>query len=242
MVDGLRIHARVATGVYNGSPPVVLVHGLVVSSRYMLPLAERLAERLPVYVPDLPGFGKSDHPARPLDIPGLAHALARWMRACGIAGATLIGNSLGCQVIADLALRHPALADRAVLIGPTIDRRGRTLLEQTRRLVAAMPYEALSLIAVQVRDMLSAGPREALSTARYALADRPEAKLPALRIPVLVVSGASDPIAPPRWAAELAQLAPRGQLYILPGGHALNYSAPDEILAAVAPFLHLRAK
>jgi pimeloyl-ACP methyl ester carboxylesterase len=160
------------------------------------------------------------------------------MRACGIAGATLIGNSLGCQVIADLALRHPALAERAVLIGPTIDRRGRTLLEQTRRLVAAMPYEALSLIAVQARDMLSAGPREALSTARYALADRPEAKLPALRIPVLVVSGASDPIAPPRWAAELARIAPRGQLCILPGGHALNYSAPDEILAAVAPFLH----
>ena len=105
-VGGLRVHARAATGAANAdAPPVVLVHGLVVSSRYMIPLAERLAERNHVYAPDLPGFGRSDHPERPLDIVGLADALAGWMHAAGIASAVLIGNSLGCKIIADMALR-----------------------------------------------------------------------------------------------------------------------------------------
>ena len=105
-IGGLRMHARAATDAANaGALPVVLVHGLVVSSRYMIPLAARLAAHAHVYAPDLPGFGKSDHPERPLKIAGLADALAGWMRATGLARAALIGNSMGCQVIAELALR-----------------------------------------------------------------------------------------------------------------------------------------
>jgi pimeloyl-ACP methyl ester carboxylesterase len=40
-------------------PAVVLVHGLGLSGRYMLPVAEPLAPRYPVYMPDLPGFSAS---------------------------------------------------------------------------------------------------------------------------------------------------------------------------------------
>jgi pimeloyl-ACP methyl ester carboxylesterase len=234
------MHARASAGQANvGALPVVLVHGLVVSSRYMIPLAERMAERMDVYAPDLPGFGKSDHPERPLDIAGLADALAGWMGAAGIARAALLGNSMGCQVIAELALRYSALVARAVLVGPTTDRHGRHVLEQLRRLLAAAPYEAPGLLGVQVRDTWSAGLRETLATARYAIDDRIEAKLPALTVPVLVVSGEHDPIAPPTWAAELAGLLPHGQLHIVAGGgHALNYSTPDQLLEIVTPFLN----
>src|SRR4051812_29858976 len=57
------IFARAATGrAPPGRPPVVLVHGLVISSRYMVPLARALAPDFPVYAPDLPGFGESGGP------------------------------------------------------------------------------------------------------------------------------------------------------------------------------------
>lgn len=53
VVDGRRMHARVSTTpAPAGSPMVVLVHGLVVSSRYMIPTAEKLAPHHEVYVPD----------------------------------------------------------------------------------------------------------------------------------------------------------------------------------------------
>src|SRR4028119_2296736 len=43
VVDGLRMHARVSEDWAAGRPPVVLVHGLVVSGRYMVPLLDGLA-------------------------------------------------------------------------------------------------------------------------------------------------------------------------------------------------------
>ncbi len=129
--DGRPMHARISTTATT-PPPIVLVHGLGVSGRYLLPTAERLAPFHPVYVPDLPGFGKSAHPPRALDIPELTDALAAWMDTFHLADACLVGNSLGCQFIVDLALRYPRLIRWAVLIGPTMDPRGRTLLTELR--------------------------------------------------------------------------------------------------------------
>ncbi|WP_431886562.1 alpha/beta fold hydrolase [Micromonospora wenchangensis] len=58
LVDGLRTHTRrSADPTAPGTPPVVLVHGLAVSHRYLTPLAETLGTTHPVYVPDLPGLG-----------------------------------------------------------------------------------------------------------------------------------------------------------------------------------------
>ena len=120
-VDGRPIHARVsAQPAAPGSLIVVLIHGMGVSSRYLVPTAQRLAPDYDVAAPDLPGFGLSGHPAQVLDVPGLADALAAWMRAARIARAALLGNSFGCQIIADLAARYPELVERVVLQGPTI--------------------------------------------------------------------------------------------------------------------------
>ena len=63
VVNGLPMHARLCVNSgLESCPAVVLVHGLVVSSRYMLPVAEQLAPYYRVYAPDLPGFGKSAKP------------------------------------------------------------------------------------------------------------------------------------------------------------------------------------
>ena len=55
------IHARVG-GIDNQAgpaAPVVLVPGLGLSGRYMVPLAEHLSGECPVYAVDPPGFGRS---------------------------------------------------------------------------------------------------------------------------------------------------------------------------------------
>jgi len=90
-VDGRRMHARVSRCDEPRAPNVVLVHGLGVSSHYMVPTALCLAPYCSVYAPDLPGFGKSAHPPRALDIPQMADALDRWMDAVGLRSAAFIG-------------------------------------------------------------------------------------------------------------------------------------------------------
>jgi 2-hydroxy-6-oxonona-2,4-dienedioate hydrolase len=54
-----RMHAR-AGGHAAGrrGTPVILVHGMVISSRYMVPTATELAPLCPVYAVDLPGYGR----------------------------------------------------------------------------------------------------------------------------------------------------------------------------------------
>lgn len=233
-VHGRAMYARVAAGGPAGAPPVVLVHGLGVSGRYMLPTAVRLVPFFPTYVPDLPGFGRSAKPAHILDIPELAEALADWMRTMGLAGACLVGNSLGCQFIVDLAVRHPNLVRWAVLVGPTLDPEARTLLAQIGRGLLDLLGEPLSYWPLLAWDYLVAGTVRTLVTLHYALQDPLVEKLPHVAVPTLVVRGSRDPIAPQRWVEEMVRLLPRGRLLVIPGAtHVANYTAPEALARAV---------
>ena len=237
VVDGRRMHARVSMGGPGGTP-IVLVHGLVVSGRYMVPLMDELARTHDVYAPDLPGFGQSEGAERALGVDGLADALAAWMRAAGLVRAALVGNSIGCQVIASLAGRHPGLVDKVVLQGQTMDRRARSMPRHALRFLLDMARERPSLILVEWLDLLRAGPGRSFRTFRHALDDPVEERLPMVQAPALVVHGSRDRISPQGWAEEVARLLPQGRLVVLPGApHAANYSAPETFARAVRSFL-----
>src|SRR5688572_22434590 len=87
-----RIHSRVAEAP-DGAPPIVLVHGFGVSSRYMMPTAVRLAPDLAAFAPDLPGFGRTAGRPGRTDVPALARVLRDWMDVVGLARPALVGNS-----------------------------------------------------------------------------------------------------------------------------------------------------
>jgi pimeloyl-ACP methyl ester carboxylesterase len=239
-VDGLPIFARVGAGPPPRcrGPVVVLVHGQVISSLYMVPTARRLAPYFPVLAPDLPGFGLSGKPERVLSVPQLADALGAWMDAIGLPSAALVANSLGCQIAVDLAVRRPALVEALVLAGPTIDRHARNAAVQIARWLRDWRGERPSLALAVLRDFALAGPWRSLRTFHFTLADRIEEKLPLVRAPALVVRGERDPIVPAEWAEEVARLLPRGRLAVIPGGpHCVNYSTPRAFARVVRTFL-----
>jgi 2-hydroxy-6-oxonona-2,4-dienedioate hydrolase len=213
-LDGLRTHGRVASlESVRGQLPIVLVHGLNVSSSYLVPTGE------------LGDVQRAD-------------ALVAWLDRLGVARATMLGNSMGCQIIAELALRYPARVAAAILVGPTMDRVGRNGLTQALRLLRDVGGESWSSIATQFADYLRFGPWRSLRTLRYALDDRIEQKLPYLQLPTLVVRGEHDPVAPQRWAEEVCRLLPQGQLAVIPGApHALNYDTPEALARLTERFL-----
>ena len=220
------------------APAIVLVHGLGVASTYMVPTAVRLAREYRVYAPDLPGFGHSVKPPRALDIPELADALVAWMDAAGLERAHVIGNSLGCQIIVNTAVRHPARVERVVLQGPTMDRHARTLRQQVGRALLDVLWEHPTQPLVQTRDYAKFGIRRSLRTFRFAARDRIEDTLPLVRAPTLVVRGARDPIVSQGWAEEVTRLLPDSRLVVIPGApHTLNYSTPRAFVRVLRPFL-----
>jgi 2-hydroxy-6-oxonona-2,4-dienedioate hydrolase len=236
-----RMHARTNNFPPTaGSPTILLVHGLVISSRYMVPIAERLAARCRVYAMDLPGYGQSDKPPRAPSLPAAADAIADFMDALDIPAAHVLGNSYGCQVAAEFAVRHPDRLQRLILQGPTINPHERGFWTQLGLWLKDLRYEPLGLSVLMSRDWLAAGLGRGLDTIRSALADRIEAKLPAIRAPTLIVRGGNDPKIPAYWAREAAALLPAGELRVIPGyGHCLIYTAPLELMRVIGPFLGL---
>lgn len=217
-------------------PPVVLVHGLSVSSEYMLPLAEALHDGFDVFAPDLPGFGQSGKPDRTLDIPELARALASYLDAAGLARPAFVANSLGCQVVAQFAADFPGRAGALVFVGPTMDPAFSTA-DLVWRLVQDAAKEDPALLGVHLADDLRAGPTRAWGTFQAALSHDMEDALRRLEAPVLVVRGERDPLVTEAWARRVAELC-GGSYRELPGApHAANFSAPGPLAEAIAPFL-----
>ncbi|MGI8497854.1 MAG: alpha/beta fold hydrolase [Gemmatimonadaceae bacterium] len=235
IVDGTRIHARVSQRQHDrGLPVVVLVHGLSVSSRYLVRLGDRLAGDHEVLVPDLPGFGLSDKPSSALDMPALAAVLERWLDARGAGRVVLAGHSLGCQIAIRMAARSPERVGALALLAPTVDPAARSITGQAARLLRDAVREPIPLVAIQLRDYLRTGLRRSLQTLRFAVADEPERQLAQLRMPALVVSGGRDPIVSPTWAATVARLLPDGRLATIEGAaHAMPYSAPERCAALI---------
>lgn len=78
-----------------------------------------LAERFRVIVPDMPGFGLSALPELDRAYPRIAaDAVAELLDQLGIERASILGNSMGGYVAAEMALAHPDRVERLVLMGP----------------------------------------------------------------------------------------------------------------------------
>ena len=240
-IPGGTIHCRGVTAAADELPVVVLVHGFVVSSRYMVPTAEQLAPFCRVYVLDFPGYGKSYKPCKILSLSKLADALADWMDVLEMAQAHLVGNSFGCQIIAEFASRYPQRIDRLVLQGPTVDPSARSFGRQLIRLIINSPREQRSMGRITLKDYQAAGLHRIRGTIKLALKDRIEDKLPLIKAPTLVVRGERDAVAPQAWAEKVTALLPNGKLYVIPdAAHTVNYSVPEKFVAAILPFLGLR--
>ncbi len=159
------------------------------------------------------------------------------MAAMELQSPLLIGNSLGAQVIVDLAVRYPSRLAGVVLVGLTIDPEARRLSTQIGRLLLDIPREPPGLYWTAVTDYCRAGFRRCLQTLRHALADPIVDKLPRLRVPVLIVRGEHDPLVPHRWTERAAALIPQVSLVTIPEvAHAVNFSAAEKLVKEVLEF------
>jgi pimeloyl-ACP methyl ester carboxylesterase len=232
-------HPERAQRVEGSAPPhVVLVHGLGMAANYLEPTMRALGDRLAASALDLPGFGKSKVHGRHLSLAELADALVEWMHVRGIRAPILLGQSHGCQVVVEAVARTADLASALVLNAPTMPTGSRTMHEQLWRVVQDTPREPIALVPHVARDYLRAGPLRIIATLRDALRDRIEDKLPNVRVPVTIMCGARDPVAPPAWGEKLARLtgsrvgAPEARFVAIPGAaHAAPFSHPHALVS-----------
>ena len=97
-------------------PPVVLVHGMVNSSRHWGAVAQRLAERHDVIAPDLVGHGDSATPRGDYSLGAHAAVIRDLLSSLGIERATVVGHSLGGGVAMVFFWQFPQRVERLALV------------------------------------------------------------------------------------------------------------------------------
>lgn len=226
-VNGLRLHTRSAVNG-RGGQPFVLIHGLVISSLYMIPLGDALAIHGDVHALDLPGFGRSEAPREIRSVPQLAATVVDWLSAHEIKQCHLVANSLGCEIAAHVAIIAPDRVASLALVGPTLDPHAFAVATQTLRLLQDALQEPARLWANWIFDFFRAGPRRAFGTTREMFRDHIERQLPSVHANTLIMRGSKDPTVPQRAAEEMARLTPASTLVVFENEpHCVHYTNPQ---------------
>jgi pimeloyl-ACP methyl ester carboxylesterase len=98
-------------------PPIVFIHGLGGCWQNFIENIPRAAQDRRAIALDLPGFASSEMPDDEISISNYARTVVELLREIGVAEpVTLVGNSMGGFISAEIGLRHPEACDRIVLV------------------------------------------------------------------------------------------------------------------------------
>jgi len=248
--DGTSLHYRV---IGDGPRTVVLVHGWMVSGAVWDALVERLdLSGLRLVIPDMRGAGKSGRPETGYGLETLAGDVLAVADASGAERFTLVGHSMGGQLVKWVAAEVPERVEALVLIN-SVPASGLTLppeavgLFRTSGASREQKQTILGLACKQLTpEAQEALLKDSLDVSSAAIEQVFDAwtaggfahKLAAIAAPTLVV--ATDDNFLPAPFLRQAVVAPirRARLAYLPGpGHYPQVERPEETAALVSAFL-----
>ncbi len=214
-VFGCRIHYLEA----GHGDPVILLHGTGGEGARWMPNIKGLAPNYRIISLDQIGFGQSDKPLTTYHSGVFAGFLAGFMKAIGVPKATIIGQSMGAGVALYLAVHHPEMVERLVLVdgggfrsasdppAPPPNWHDRQIanagtLEESREYLKKLYYDHSFVTDKLVEENLilrlqSAYTIESMQTANTrGLGGVTEEEVRAIKAPTLLVWGINDPLAP----------------------------------------------
>ena len=215
-----------------GGVPLVCLHGLGGGSRSWTYQLEKMSSDRRVIAWDCPGYGGSADHTIPNPAPAdYADALAEMLKGIGVTEPIdLIGHSMGGVIAPQLEARHPGTVRRMVLSATRIGFRDWGSYEQRlQEQIDMTPEEfgrtrvknmcapeasadAKALVASIASEIRTSGYRAAIHV--LSVSDN-RAEVAALGIPVLVLAGAEDKVAPEEATAALAAAIPGARREII---------------------------
>jgi pimeloyl-ACP methyl ester carboxylesterase len=220
-----------------------------------IPFLDRLAERRTVIVPSLPGFPGGDRGHTVLDTHlDWVLAVRDLIDKAGLAGADLVGSSMGGSFAAEVAAIWPDKVGRLALIAPfgLYDANDPPTdpwaqrADQVPGLMTAQPevYKALKEMpaGADAVEWPIEQTRAAEAAARifWPLGDtRLARRLPLITAPTLILWGEQDRLLPRSYANVIAgSIGAATKIGIINGaGHLAELDEPDAVAAAILDFM-----
>ncbi len=199
-----------------------------------------------VIVPTHPGFGGTSRPDRLTSVPGLAALYVALLGQLELDNVTVIGNSIGGWIAAEMALLASPLVSRVILVDavgievpghPIADFFSLTLDQVfTLSFHSPEPFRIDPAALPPAAQAVAAGNRAALATyAGPAMSDPTLAgRLALLRLAALVLWGDSDGIVDIDYGRAYAAAIPLARFQLLTDtGHLPQVETPDQLMNAI---------
>jgi pimeloyl-ACP methyl ester carboxylesterase len=252
--------AEIAYWTLGDGAPVVLLHPFPVNHEFWLPVAETLATRYRVILPDLRGHGESGVGEGPATMEKHAADLARVMDDAGVGRAPLIGVSIGGYLLFEFWRKHrgrvgalglcntkapadgpEARAGRLQAANDVLERGTEVFFESmaTRVLGKTTQETRPDLTDGALRMMRKMSP-EGVAQVQRGMAARADSvgTLKTINVPTLLITGDEDIFTGVNEAELMHRHIAGSQLRVIPkAGHYSTWEQPEEAARLLRQFL-----
>jgi 3-oxoadipate enol-lactonase len=252
--------AEIAYRGLGEGPPVVLLHPFPANHEFWLPVAQGLAMRYRVVLPDLRGHGDSGVGDGPATMEKHAGDIVRVMDDADIGRAPLVGVSIGGYALFEFWRRDPgrvaalglfntkapadsseARAGRLQAASDVLERGTEPFFESMiARLLGKSTRETRPDLVDGVLRMMRKMSPEDVAQVQRGMAERPDSvgTLKTIHVPTLLVTGDEDILTGLNEAELMRQHISGSQLRVIPkAGHYSPWEQPEEAGKLLRQFL-----
>ena len=238
--DGFRIRYLEA----GAGEPVVWFHGgggLQINKMH-----ELLAAKHRVLAFEAPGFGASPVNERTQSMAELAGTMGKAVAALGVGSFNVAGISFGGKLALWLAILEPDKVKAAALLAPAAIRPANTRPPldpaQLRALMFAHP-ERMPPAPPPNPELMKKNLGFAMRVIGPDRDAEMEARLPATKVPVLVLMGTEDRLIPPAMGRHYREMLPNCHVtMVYDAAHAVDVERPEAVSSVIADFFSRHEK
>ena len=252
--------AEIVYWVLGDGFPVVLLHPFPANHEFWLPVAEALATRYRVVLPDLRGHGESGVGEGPATMEKHADDIAHVMDDADVGRAPLIGVSIGGYALFEFWRRHrgrvaalglcntkapadgpEARAGRLQAANDVLDRGTEPFFESMiQRVMAKTTREMRPDLVDGALRMMRQMSSEDVAQVQRGMASRPDSieTLKTINVPTLLVTGDEDILTGVNEAELMRRHIAGSQLRVIPkAGHYAPWEQPQDVAKVLRQFL-----
>ncbi|MFZ0955830.1 MAG: alpha/beta hydrolase [Candidatus Sulfotelmatobacter sp.] len=252
--------AEIAYWVLGDGAPVVLLHPFPVNHEFWLPVAEGLAARFRIVLPDLRGHGESGVGEGPATMAKHAADVARVMDDAEVGRAPMIGVSIGGYALFEFWRRFrgrvaalglcntkapadsaEARAGRLQAANDVLERGTEPFFESMiPRLLGKSTREARPDRVAGALGMMRKMSAENVAQVQRGMAERPDSvdTLKTINVPALLITGEEDILTGVNEAELMRQHIAGSQMRVISkSGHYSAWERPEDVTELVGEFL-----